>query len=134
MLHLALHLAVPALLAVVVYRPQAGRAALVLVATMAVDVDHLLADPVFDPGRCSIGFHPLHTAPAIAVWAVLFLAPLLLAPRRRTRATRGSAGEDIGSGRSRSATWALGTGAHLAHLVGLGLLVHMALDWGDCLL
>ncbi len=29
--------------------------------TMLVDADHLLANPIFDPNRCSIGFHPLHT-------------------------------------------------------------------------
>ena len=33
--------------------------------------DHLLADPIYAPNRCSIGFHPLHTAPAIAVYAGL---------------------------------------------------------------
>ncbi len=35
-----------------------------MLATMAIDLDHLLADPVFDPDRFCIGFHPLHT-----VWA-----------------------------------------------------------------
>lgn len=34
---------------------------LILLATMLVDLDHLLADPIFEPGRCSIGFHPLHS-------------------------------------------------------------------------
>jgi len=43
-----------------------------------IDLDHLLADPVYAPGRCSIGFHPLHTAPAIGVYALLTLP-------RRTR-------------------------------------------------
>lgn len=33
---------------------------LILISTMLVDVDHLLADPIYDPNRCSIGFHPLH--------------------------------------------------------------------------
>ncbi len=28
--------------------------------TMLVDLDHLLADPIYDPSRCSIGFHLLH--------------------------------------------------------------------------
>ena len=32
-----------------------------MLSTMLVDLDHLLAIPVYDPGRCSIGFHPLHT-------------------------------------------------------------------------
>ena len=28
--------------------------------TMLVDLDHLWAVPIYDPMRCSIGFHPLH--------------------------------------------------------------------------
>ena len=43
--------------------------------TMAVDLDHLLASPVFAPGRCSIGFHSLHTWPAMLVYAGLLLFP-----------------------------------------------------------
>lgn len=34
---------------------------MVLLATMAVDVDHLLATPIFQAERCSIGFHLLHS-------------------------------------------------------------------------
>jgi hypothetical protein len=40
---------------------------------MLIDFDHLLADPVYDPGRCSIGFHPLHQYPAIAAYGVLLI-------------------------------------------------------------
>ncbi len=32
-----------------------------MLATMLIDADHLLADPVFNPNRCSINFHPLHS-------------------------------------------------------------------------
>ena len=45
-----------------------------MLSTMLVDLDHLLADPVYDPQRCGIGFHPLHSYPAIAAYA-LFLIP-----------------------------------------------------------
>lgn len=38
---------------------------------MLVDVDHLFATPIFDPDRCSIGFHPLHSYWAIAVYVAL---------------------------------------------------------------
>jgi hypothetical protein len=38
---------------------------------MLVDLDHLLADPVFQSNRCSIGFHPLHTSYAIILYVVL---------------------------------------------------------------
>jgi len=47
-----------------------------MLATMLVDLDHLFADPIFDPNRCSIGFHYLHTLPAALVYfALLFVRP-----------------------------------------------------------
>ena len=45
---------------------------------MAVDIDHLLASPVFDPDRMSIGFHPLHSYPAIMLYAVCFVLTFIL--------------------------------------------------------
>lgn len=96
MLHLALHLLVPGLIARLIFRPRWVRAWLIMLATMLVDLDHLLATPIYDPQRCSIGFHPLHAAPAIAIYLALLLFP-------RTR------------------------------VVGMGLVVHMALDALDCL-
>ena len=39
-----------------------------MLATMFVDVDHLVASPIFDPGRCSINFHPLHTYWAMTIY------------------------------------------------------------------
>ncbi len=42
-----------------------------MIATMVVDIDHLLADPIFASGRCSIGFHPLHSYYAIGVYFIL---------------------------------------------------------------
>ncbi|GBL36090.1 hypothetical protein EMGBS15_16850 [Filimonas sp.] len=44
---------------------------MILLATILVDLDHLLATTVFDPNRCSIGFHPLHSYVAIMMYAVL---------------------------------------------------------------
>ena len=43
-----------------------------MLATMLVDLDHFLADPIFQANRCSINFHPLHTYYAMGVY-VLFL-------------------------------------------------------------
>ena len=37
---------------------------------MLVDLDHLLANPIFDPNRCSISFHPLHSYIAIGIYFV----------------------------------------------------------------
>lgn len=45
--------------------------------TMLVDVDHLLADPIFQPDRCSINFHPLHTYWAMGVYSIMLFIPKL---------------------------------------------------------
>ena len=60
-IHYSLHLIAPILFAKLYWKKYWRNAALIMVATMLMDLDHLLADPVFDPNRCSIGFHPLHT-------------------------------------------------------------------------
>ncbi len=46
-----------------------------MVSTMLVDIDHLMANPVYDPGRCSIGFHPLHGFLPIALYVLLSFIP-----------------------------------------------------------
>ncbi|WP_417360467.1 DUF6122 family protein [Gallaecimonas pentaromativorans] len=74
-LHMVLHFLVPLVVALVFWRAQWKRALLVMWVTMLVDADHLLATPVFDPLRCSIGFHPLHQPWAIALYLVLALLP-----------------------------------------------------------
>jgi hypothetical protein len=73
LLHLVLHATVPAVVAVLFFRPRWQRAWLIMFASMLVDLDHLLANPIYDPDRCSIGFHPLHSYPAIAVYLVLLV-------------------------------------------------------------
>ena len=76
-IHLALHFLIPAAIAAIFFRQNFLRAWLWLIATMLIDVDHLLTDPVYDPLRCSIGFHPLHQYPAIAAYGLLFIWPRL---------------------------------------------------------
>lgn len=71
LVHYSLHFLVPGLIAFVFFKEQWVRAWLILLATMLIDLDHLLADPIFDPNRCSINFHPLHTYWALAVYIVL---------------------------------------------------------------
>ncbi len=66
-----------------------------MMATMAVDLDHLLAVPIYDPNRCSIGYHPLHSYYAIGLYVILLFFP-------KTR------------------------------IVGVGLVIHMILDYLDC--
>jgi hypothetical protein len=72
-LHLLLHFIVPLAIAFAFFRERWRRAALIMIATMIVDADHLLASPLYDPQRCSIGFHPLHTWPAVILYAALLL-------------------------------------------------------------
>ncbi len=40
---------------------------------MLVDLDHLLAVPIFDPNRCSINFHPLHTYYAAGAYILMVI-------------------------------------------------------------
>ncbi len=42
-----------------------------MIATMLVDVDHLLTDPIYSADRCSINFHILHSYYAIGIYVVL---------------------------------------------------------------
>ena len=93
--HILLHFVVPGVVARVARRRQLWKAWGIMVATMVIDLDHLLADPIYDPNRCSIGNHPLHTVWAIAVYA------LLVVPSK-------------------------------TRLVGVGLMIHIALDAVDC--
>lgn len=48
---------------------------LVLLSSSLIDLDHLLADPIFDPERCSICFHPLHSWPAALVYVGMVCFP-----------------------------------------------------------
>ena len=75
LLHIAAHVLVPALVARFAVRERRWRAFVVLVATMLVDLDHLLADPVYDPDRMSLGFHPLHRWEVQPVYVLLALWP-----------------------------------------------------------
>jgi len=95
MFHLALHLLVPAAVVALFFRDGWRVAYLLMISTMLVDLDHVVADPVYDPQRCSIGFHPLHQPWLFIAYAVLCAIPL-------------------------------------TRLVGIGLLIHMALDALDC--
>ncbi|MDN3203581.1 DUF6122 family protein [Algoriphagus sediminis] len=69
--HYSLHLLAPGLIAYVFFKKNWKKAYVIMLLTMLVDLDHLLADPIFDPNRCGIGFHPLHSYYAIGVYFVL---------------------------------------------------------------
>ena len=74
LLHYFLHLIFPGFVAYRFFKSKWKKAYFIMLATMLVDLDHLIATPVFDACRCSIGFHPLHTYAAIAVYFI-FLIP-----------------------------------------------------------
>ena len=65
----------PLAVAASIYRARWIHSYAYLMAGMLIDIDHLLADPIYDPGRCSIGFHPLHTLLPIVLYAALLLHP-----------------------------------------------------------
>jgi len=94
-LHIFIHFLVPAIVTAIFFRENWKLAYTVMMLTMLVDLDHLLANPIYDATRCSINYHPLHGFIPIAGYFVLSLIP-------KTR------------------------------LVGIGLLIHMALDSIDC--
>ena len=72
LLHYFLHLGFPFIIAFVFFRKEWKKTYLLLLATMLVDLDHLLATPIFQESRCSFGFHYLHTEYAMIVY-FLFL-------------------------------------------------------------
>jgi hypothetical protein len=72
-LHYFLHLVFPAAIALIFFKKGWKKAYLIFLATMLVDLDHLLANPIFDADRCSIQFHFLHSYYAMLVYfALLF--------------------------------------------------------------
>ena len=71
--HYGIHFVLPLLIALVIYPEQWKKAYVIMVACILIDLDHLLANPIFDPNRCSINFHPLHTYYAIVVYFVLLI-------------------------------------------------------------
>ena len=75
--HYFLHFVFPGLIAFFFFRKTWKRTYLVFLLTMLVDLDHLLATPVFSPCRCSIGFHILHDWIAISAYVLMLFHPKL---------------------------------------------------------
>lgn len=71
--HYGIHFVVPILVAFIFFKSNWKWAMLIMLSTMLIDLDHLLANPIFDPNRCSINFHPLHSYYAIGVYFILSL-------------------------------------------------------------
>ncbi|RXJ50689.1 DUF6122 family protein [Gelidibacter gilvus] len=67
-IHYGIHFGLPLVVAFLFFRSNWKMAYLIMIATMLIDLDHLLATPLFDPERCSVNFHPLHTYYAMVVY------------------------------------------------------------------
>mgnify|MGYP001575187746 FL=1 len=70
-----MHYLIPGLIAFIFFKKNWKMVWLIFTLTMLVDLDHLLATPLFDANRCSINFHPLHSFYAIIIY-VIFLFPI----------------------------------------------------------
>ncbi|NQV14274.1 hypothetical protein HQ531_02365 [bacterium] len=78
LLHIVAHFAIPALIAPSLakwFKPVRKWSYywILMSATILIDLDHLIADPIYDPLRCSIGFHPLHTFWAVGIYLMLLI-------------------------------------------------------------
>ncbi len=76
--HYGIHFGLPLLVALIFFKKFWLKAYGIMLLGMLIDLDHLLADPIFDPNRCSINFHPLHSYYAM----VLYMALLIPKPTR----------------------------------------------------
>ena len=70
-IHYFLHFGFPLLIALAFFRKDWKKVYLILIATMLVDLDHLIATPIFQSNRCSINYHLLHTYYAMSIYVVL---------------------------------------------------------------
>lgn len=77
LIHYGIHLLVPIAIGLGV-KTKKLQTSIILLSGIVIDIDHLWANPIFDPDRCSIAFHPLH-----GYWAIGFY--ILLLSNRKTR-------------------------------------------------
>ncbi len=68
--HYFLHFGAPLGIAYLFFKSTWKKVYLIFIASMLVDLDHLIASPIFEANRCSINFHPLHSYYAIAVYCI----------------------------------------------------------------
>ena len=73
LVHYGIHFLVPIAIGFVFFKENRLMVMTILLSGILIDVDHLIANPIFDPNRCSIGFHPLHSYWALVLYVALFL-------------------------------------------------------------
>ncbi|MEJ2113347.1 MAG: DUF6122 family protein, partial [Flavobacteriaceae bacterium] len=59
-IHYGIHFLIPLIIALIFFKSKWKIAYLIMISTMLIDLDHLFSNPIFDPDRCSINFHPMH--------------------------------------------------------------------------
>ncbi len=74
-LHYGGHWLAPFLFGAIFWRKRWLAAGILIASANLIDLDHLFADPIFDPDRCSIGFHMLHGWAAALVYSLMLVAP-----------------------------------------------------------
>ena len=70
-IHYSLHFFLPLIIAILFFKKEWKKVYVIMMLTMIVDLDHLLADPIYQADRCSINFHPLHSYYAIALYFIM---------------------------------------------------------------
>lgn len=70
-MHYGIHFILPIIIGLFFFKEHRLKIILILLAGIVLDLDHLWADPIFDPNRCSINFHPLHQYWAISGYFLL---------------------------------------------------------------
>lgn len=70
-IHYTIHILGPLLVALLCFKRHWKMAFIIMLSGFLIDIDHLLATPIFDANRCSINYHPLHSYYAISVYVLL---------------------------------------------------------------
>jgi len=70
-----MHFIIPGCIAFIFFKENWKKVWFIFILTMLVDLDHLIATPIFDSTRCSINYHPLHSYYAIIFYLVLLKFP-----------------------------------------------------------
>ena len=73
LVHYGIHFIVPLLIALLFYKKTWLKSYTIFLGAFLIDLDHLLTSPLFDPQRCSIDFHFLHSFGAIAIYVCLLV-------------------------------------------------------------
>lgn len=72
-IHYGIHVFLPLAIALLFYRKHWFKAYVIMLLGFLIDIDHLLATPIFQADRCSINFHPLHSYYAIGIYVLLLI-------------------------------------------------------------